>query len=70
VEKGVTSFKGVSNFFNIPLILMFDNLNGSKTIKFGPHAMLSKEEKINVVDWIFGMKSCGLLSHHNNLNSS
>ncbi len=49
---------------------MFDNLNGSKTIKFGPHAMLSKEEKINVVDWIFGMKSCGLLSHHNNLNSS
>jgi hypothetical protein len=50
VEKGITSFKGVNNFFNIPLISMFDNLNGSKTIKSAPHAMLPKEEKINVVD--------------------
>jgi hypothetical protein len=46
VEKGVTSFKGANNFFNIPLISMFDNLNGQKTIKFGPHGVLSKEEKI------------------------
>jgi len=45
-EKKVTSFKGANHFFNIPLILMFDNLNGRKTIKFGPHGVLSKEEKI------------------------
>jgi hypothetical protein len=55
VEKGATSIKGANKSFNIPLISMFDNLNGRKTKKFGPHGVLSKEEKINVVDWIFGM---------------
>lgn len=46
VKKSVTSFKGANHFFNIPLILIFDKLNGRKTIKFGPHGVLSKEEKI------------------------
>jgi hypothetical protein len=32
------------------LISMFDDLNGWKTIKFGPHGVLSKEDKINFVD--------------------
>jgi hypothetical protein len=55
VEEGVTSIKGANKIFNVPLISMFNNLNGRKTKKFGPHGVLSKENKINVVDWIFGM---------------
>lgn len=53
MARGITTFKGASKFFNIPLT--------SLSKKVDPHNVLLCKEEVIMVDQILGMQACGLL---------
>jgi hypothetical protein len=56
VEGGITYLLRANKFWGIPVISIFNHLNGkTKSRKIGPHAILTKEEDDVVVAWVLSM---------------
>jgi hypothetical protein len=61
IEKGFTSLRKASQYWNIPLIGLSDHLIGKTMSKRrGPPRILSVNEEATVVESVFGMQECGL----------
>jgi len=56
IERGFTSLKKASQYWNIPLINLSNHLT-SKTMskKCGPPGVLSIDEETTIIEWVFSM---------------
>jgi len=62
IERGFTLLKRASRYWNIPLTSLSNHLTNNKTTsrKCGPLGILSIDEKVTIVEWVFGMQECSL----------
>jgi len=61
VERGHTSLKKASMYWNIPFTSLLDHLNGrSKSRKEGPQGVLIEVEDGTIVSWVLNMQNASL----------
>jgi hypothetical protein len=61
IERGFTSLRKASRYWNIPLTSLSDHFI-DKTIsrKCGPLGVLLTNEEVAIIEWVFGMQECSM----------
>jgi hypothetical protein len=61
IERGFTSLKKASWYWNIPLTNLSNHLIDNTTSKkHGPPRILLTNEEVTIVEWVLGMQECNL----------
>jgi hypothetical protein len=61
IERGFISLRKASRYWSIPLTSLSNHfINKTTSRKRGPPRVLSVDEEVAIVEWVFGIQECGL----------